>query len=173
MRNKVFNTIVITALMVLAVACNKGDGKNQAAVNNAPAPQSGQVQAPAQAPVYADDDHVVQANNLPQNAQDYVNEYFSGKTIANVIADSDDYNVILQTGERLEFDMSGEIKEIECYPEVPANVIDNRILNDVRSIDPRAKIVKIERKYGGYEVKLNTGLEINYDPGFQRMGYDD
>ncbi|MBR6489689.1 MAG: PepSY-like domain-containing protein [Muribaculaceae bacterium] len=160
MRNNVFFAIVMVAFLALSTACNRGNDTQDSS--------AGSGNSASAASVYTDDDRAVGIDQLPQKAQDYINNFFPGKTVANVRADDDEYDVFLQYGERLEFDMNGDIKEIECYPEIPSNVIDNRILNDVRSIDPQAKIVKIERKYGGYEVKLNTGMELNYDPGFQK-----
>lgn len=168
MKNRFFASIAFASLMLIAVSCNNGGG-NQ--VNNAAPAPNGQV---APAPVNGGDDHVVSTGQLPQNAQDYINKYLPGKTVASVVADNDDYNVIMQSGERLEFDLGGNIKDIEAYPEVPAAVIDERIISDVKTIDPQAKIVKIERNgYGGFEVKLSNGMEINYDVNCQRLGFDD
>lgn len=170
MKKKIFFAFVLTSLMAIAVSCNNGGG-NQ--VNNTTAAPSGQVPA-APAPVNGDDDRVVSASQLPQSAQDYINKFLPGKTIANVVADDDDINVTMQSGERLEFDLGGNIKKIEAYPELPAAVIDKRIVSDVKTIDPQAKIVKIDRNdYGGFEVKLSNGMEINYDASCQRLGFDD
>lgn len=172
MKNLFINSVLTLALLTIAGACNNGSGNQPANTVNNPvqsAPQGAQQQV-----VNGDDDKVVDAASLPQSAQEYINKYLPGKQIANVTADNDDFNVLLNSGERLEFTTTGEIKEIECAAGVPASVVEPRVIEDVKTSNPQATIVKIEKSgNGGFEVKLNNGLKINYDANFNRLGYDD
>ncbi len=113
-------------------------------------------------------------DNLHPDAKKYIDDFLPGHEIARVIVYDSEYKVWLTTGELLEFNLEGEIQEIESASGVPESVIDARVLEDVKSIDPQATIVKIEKKSdGGYEVKLDTGKEILYDVGYQKVGFDE
>ena len=88
-------------------------------------------------------------------------------------SDEDDVKVWLGTGEQLKFDLDGNFKEIECLSGLPASVINERIINDVKSINPKAYIVKIDKDSNGdFDVKLDIGVEIKYDSNFNRIAVD-
>ena len=112
--------------------------------------------------------------NLHPDAKKFIDETLPDREIARVIVDDDEFKVWLTSGELLEFDQDGAFKEIECAAGVPEAMIDGRLLQDVKSLNSQAYIVKIEKKSdAGYEVKLNTGVEIEYDAGYSRIGIDD
>lgn len=165
MRN-IFNTVVAIALLSLAVSCNIGGNQG----NDVP---SNEQTSAINAPVHGGDS-VPNLDKLPQVTKNYLDKYLPGYEIVRVIADNDDINVWLRTGEVLTFDIDGYIKEIECASGIPASVIDERILKDVKSIDPQANIVEIDKDtFGGYDVKLDNGMDINYDINCKRTGTDD
>lgn len=163
MRN-FFSAIVVIALLSLTVSCGKF-GKHGGA--------SSKGQTTAKAPVHGGDS-VANLNQLPDVAQDYIKKRLSDKDIARVGSDNDEIKVWLTTGEILEFDLDGKIKKIECPGGVPESIVEERILQDVKSIDPKASIVKIEvENDGDYEVKLDTGKEVTYDANCKRIGIDE
>jgi hypothetical protein len=78
-----------------------------------------------------------------------------------VTADFDDFEVFYQNGEKVKFDKKGNCKEVECkFSSVPPALIPDNIKLSVKQLFPQAKILKLERERGGYEVKLNNGLEL-------------
>ena len=99
-----------------------------------------------------DDDRVITYEQLPQAAQTFLKANFATKVPLLVTADWDDYTIRYESGEKIEFNKSGEWKDIECYSSI-----------------------KIERHRSVYEVKLNNGLEVEFNRNFQviDMDYDD
>lgn len=157
----IINVCVVAVLLALALSCSNGGKQAGNQAGNAVA-----VAAGTASPVNTD--------QLPKEAKDYIDKYLPGSEIVRVVADDDDVKVWLRSGELLEFDIEGKIKEIECATGVPASAIDERILKDVKSSDPQANIVEIDKDgYGGYEVKLDNGKDISYDANCKRIGLDD
>jgi len=62
-------------------------------------------------------DQPIQFNQLPANGQKFINSYFGAKKVSAVILDDDyfkkDYEVILTNGTKIEFDGSGNWKEVD------------------------------------------------------------
>ena len=60
----------------------------------------------------ADNDRPVQLNQLPQQAQTFLNSHFKGGKIAMVTTERDwlskEYNVIFANGDKIEFDSEGK-----------------------------------------------------------------
>ncbi len=84
------------------------------------------------------------------------------------------YDVIFTTGEKLEFDKSGDWTEIQCKAsEVPVQVLPAEIRSYVSSTYPDAKVLEIERDGKEYEVKLSNGWEITFDNQFRVIDIDD
>lgn len=118
--------------------------------------------------VMADNDRVITFDKLPQAAQTLLKANFANKVPVAVTADRDDYMVIYQSGEKVEFDKKGNWKELNCKTSsVPAALIPAQITNHVNATFPGATIVKIERDRRGYEVKLNNGMDIKYNKQFK------
>jgi hypothetical protein len=118
--------------------------------------------------VMADNDRVITFDKLPQAAQTLLKANFANKVPVAVTADRDDYMVIYQSGEKVEFDKKGNWKELNCKTSsVPAALIPAQITNHVNATFPGATIVKIERDRRGYEVKLNNGMDIEYNKQFK------
>ncbi|MBR1934967.1 MAG: PepSY-like domain-containing protein [Muribaculaceae bacterium] len=122
----------------------------------------------------ADNDRVITYQNLPATAQAFLKQHFPEKTPSFITADWDDFTVRYQTGEKVEFDTQGNWKDVECYgAAVPAALVPQAIDAAVKAQFPGMIIMKIERKYGGYEVKLSNGLEVKFNNAGQVMEIDD
>ena len=73
-----------------------------------------------------------------------------------------------------EFDKQGNWKEINCRTScVPTELIPEAIKSHIQATFPGSAIIKLDRNRRGYEVKLNNGLEVEYDPTFQIIDIDD
>lgn len=125
-------------------------------------------------PVMADNDRVITFDQLPAQAQTLLKEYFADKVPLIVTVDWDDYKVMYQSGEKVEFDKKGNWKELDCkVSSVPTKLIPEPIQNNVKTTFPGAVVIKLCRDRRGYDVKLNNGLELEYNKKFQVVDIDD
>lgn len=122
----------------------------------------------------ADHDQVITFNEMPEAAQALHKQYFADKVPLVVTVDWDDYTIVYESGEKVEFDKQGNWKEISCRTScVPAELIPEQIKTNIQATFPGAIVIKLDRNRRGYEVKLNNGLEVEYDPTFQVIDIDD
>ena len=111
---------------------------------------------------------------LPAPAKAQLKKHFANKVVLIATADFDDYKVMYQSGEKVEFDRRGNWKDLECMTSaVPSALIPAQIKAHVKSTFPDAAIIKIDRDYRGYEVKLSNGLELEFNKYFQLIDIDD
>ena len=123
-----------------------------------------------------DDDRMITFEQLPQAAQTFHKTHFAAKAPLLVTADWDDYTIRYESGEKVEFDRNGQWKDIECYgTKVPTAAIPEQISNYLMQNYPGKSVVKLERHRSVYEVKLNNGMEIEFNRNFQviDMDFDD
>jgi len=151
----IISIIVMTLFVTVAVSCNKTANHQhiQASKNN------DTKEIPA--------DSLVQ--NLPQLAKDFIKEFLLEKEVARVSSNESCYIVWLSSGEKMEFDLQGNFKEIEAPGGVPDTVVDERIIKDVKALNPNIFIMRMEKNSYGYVVKLSNGSEVKYDANCQRM----
>ena len=123
--------------------------------------------------VFAANDRPVTFQQLPQKAQQFINMHFSGVEFLSATVD-DDYEVYLGNGTKVEFTLQGDWKEVKCPGSaVPAAIIPTAISKYVKTNFPNTIIVKIDKKYGGYDVELNTDMELKFDKNGRFLSYDD
>ncbi len=129
--------------------------------------------------MFANDDRRITVEQLPQPAQQFIQKYFPGSIfgIAKVEKDILDksYEVKFNNGNKVEFDKKGKWTEVECdRGEVPATVVPQPIMDYVKSSYPGAKIEKIERHRGRYEVELSGkyGVELTFNKKFKLVDID-
>ena len=118
------------------------------------------------------------SSTTPASQQFYLlimlKKHFAGKTPMIITADWDDYKVVYNTGEKVEFRKNGEWKELSCTGKgVPTALIPAQIKANVKSSFPGAVIIKIDRDRDGYDVKLNNGMELEFNKRFQLVDMDD
>ena len=120
-----------------------------------------------------DDDRVITFAQLPEAAQTFLKANFATKVPLLVTADWDDFTIRYETGEKIEFNRSGEWKDIECYnSKVPAEAVPAQISSYISQNYPGKSIIKLERHRSVFEVKLNNGMEIEFNRNFQVIGMD-
>ena len=123
-------------------------------------------------------DKVIPATSLPAAAQKFIADNFPQKTISYATADRDwfstDYKVGLNDSTVVEFDSSGQWREIEngvsgvSMNFLPANA---KKLIEVRFIG--AKIKSIEKKRTMLEVELFDGRDLKFSHDGTLIGIDD
>ena len=120
-----------------------------------------------------DDDRVITFSQLPEAAQTFLKAHFGTKVPLLVTADWDDYTIRYESGEKIEFNRSGDWKDIECYnSKVPTEAVPAQISSYISQNYPGKSIIKLERHRSVYEVKLNNGLEVEFNRNFQLIGVD-
>ena len=122
----------------------------------------------------ADHDQVITFNQLPASAQEFLKQHFANKVPLVVTMDWDDYTIVYESGEKMEFDKQGNWKDIDCKTShVPSAIIPEQIKTHVRATFPGTTILKLDRNRRVYEVKLNSGFEIEYNREFKVIDMDD
>ena len=122
----------------------------------------------------ADDNRVITYDQLPQTAKTLLSQHFAKKVPLVVTMDWDEYEILYQSGEKVEFNKKGEWKSIDCrVSAVPSVLIPEQIKSHIKATFPGTTIIKLERDRRGYGVKLNNGLEVEYNTRFQVVEIDD
>lgn len=126
---------------------------------------------------HAGTDKSIRFNQLPQQAQQTVNQHFKDKKVAIVKKETDwiskSYDVIFTDGGKVEFDKNGNWTEVDCKPHaVPAFFVPAQIKTFVKTNYPNTKVSKIEKVRSGYEVELSNNVEITFDSKFQVVDVD-
>lgn len=127
-----------------------------------------------------DDEQVISASKLPTNAQSFIQTHFTGAIITRVVKDTEggtEYDVRLDNGFKLEFNKSGNWREVEGYGiEIPASFIaelPTGIPDYITANHATQTLTKIELNKASYEVELTGGLELIFDASGTFVRYDD
>ena len=128
--------------------------------------------------VSADNDRAVPFDKLPAAARDFITANFPGEKLAYAKQERDflevNYEVVMVSGIKMEFDRRGEWTSIECrYGTISKNLIPEPIRNYVEDAYKGAEYREISRDRREYEVKITYGLELTFDRYFNLMGIDD
>jgi hypothetical protein len=126
----------------------------------------------------ADNDRLIVKENLPQKAQQFIDSHFKGAKITYVKDERDflerTFEVLFADGTKVEFDRSGEWKEVDCRrASVPAAIVPAQITQYVNSNYPNVNIQQIERDRVDYELRLSNRLELTFDTKFNIIDIDD
>ena len=118
---------------------------------------------------FAFDKYTINRDELPQTAQDMLQQYFPKAKIGMIKVDKHllkktDYDVRLVNGTTIEFSNAGKWTSVDCKTkEVPEGLIPKTIRNYVHKNFKDLKIVKIEKKSSGYEIGLSDGVELKFN----------
>ena len=109
---------------------------------------------------------------------EFVTQHFPNATVQSVLPDEDDIDVILSDFTKVEFNFNYQWKKVDCEhstanPAVPATIVPEQITAYVNSSFPGTIIKKLEKKYYGWEIELNNGLEVNFNNNFKVTKIDD
>jgi predicted nucleotide-binding protein (sugar kinase/HSP70/actin superfamily) len=126
----------------------------------------------------ADNDKIINKNQLPAQAQQFINKHFAGIEISYAKEEWDNfkhsYEVRLSDGTNIEFTSKGNWDEVNCrFSEVPSAIIPQPIREYIKKNYPGAKVILIEKDRNDYEVKLSNRLELKFDKDFNIYDIDD
>ena len=112
----------------------------------------------------------VQLSSIPQNAQNFIKQHFSGIEVTFIERDWEDIEVYLANGTQVDFFPNGDWKEVKCYGNMPNSILPANVMNTVKKTYPNAAIVKIEKQFTTFQVKLNNMMELYIDSNGQLLG---
>ena len=124
--------------------------------------------------VYAANDRPVTLKELPQKAQTFIQQHFSGTEFFSAKLDDGEYEVMLKDGTKIDFTLQGDWKDVDCgMRAVPAAIIPSAISKYVKANFPNNIITKIDKNYNGYDIELETDMELKFDKSGKFMYADD
>ena len=117
----------------------------------------------------------VPLSSLPQNTQDFISKHFQNVEVTYIERDWEDIEVYLANGTQIDFFPNGEWKEVKSYGNMPTTILPANVLATVNKTYPQAAIIKIEKQFTIYEIKLNNMMELYIDGNGSLLGqqFDD
>lgn len=115
------------------------------------------------------DKYTISREELPQEAQEMLKEYFPKAKIGMIKIDrhllkKTDYDVRLVNGTTIEFNNKGKWTSVDCKSrEVPQGLVMKTIRNHVNKKYNGTKIVSVKKKSSGYEIGLSDQVILKYD----------
>ena len=109
------------------------------------------------------------ANQLPLNARNFINQYFSKPQISRIKIDtnvlgSKKYEVLLTDRTEIDFDSNGNWTEVDCKKAaVPGALVPVSVKEYVKTNFPREIITKIDRGGSGMEVELANDYSLKFN----------
>lgn len=123
------------------------------------------------------DDRPVTFAQLPAAAQAFINSNYPADKISYATVDDDlirpNYNVVLVSGVRIQFEHSGALEKISSMNGIPAELIPVQIRDYVKIHYPDAAFREYEIGRKSYEVKLSNRLELKFNRNFILVEIDD
>ena len=124
------------------------------------------------------DDTPIKAEALPSAAQKFIKSNFPSCEVLYATKDVDfasvEYTVGLTCGYVIEFNGKGEWKDIDGKGKaLPESIIPAPIRKTVEERFPGCVVTDINKERGGYEVKLNNGLEVKLNAAGVILEVDD
>lgn len=123
-------------------------------------------------------DKVIDFNQLPKAAQDFIKTYYDQNNVAYITEDSGfmskDYEVRLTDGKEIEFDSKGNWTEVDGKRDaVPADIVLTEIQEYVSKRFPNNSIVHIKKTSREYEIELSNGLDLEFNTKGRFLRIDD
>ncbi|MCZ9839668.1 PepSY-like domain-containing protein [Brachyspira hyodysenteriae] len=107
------------------------------------------------------EDMPIQANQLPQNAQNFVKTNFPNDQIVYAEQDRQSYKVELASGIEIDFDRTGNWTDVSGNNRpIPTQFIPSNILNAVKAKYPQIEVLDISKEYNSYKLKLANNREV-------------
>ena len=108
------------------------------------------------------DSYVIDRSKLPEEAQQMLSEHFPKAKISSIKIDR--HLLKLTNGTKVEFSNAGKWKSVDCKNRaVPEALVTKAIRKYVDKNHSGQKIVKIEKKASGHEIRLSDGTELKFN----------
>lgn len=119
------------------------------------------------------------ANQLPLNARNFINQYFSKPQISRIkietnVLGSKKYEVLLTDRTEIDFDSNGNWTEVDCQKAaVPGALVPASVKEYVKTNFPHEIITKIDRGRSGVEVELANDYSLKFNSKGKFVKMDD
>ncbi|MCR4825231.1 MAG: PepSY-like domain-containing protein [Bacteroidales bacterium] len=123
------------------------------------------------------DDHPIPADQLPVAAKSFIQKYFPDSAISYALVGygimRTDYEARLADGTQVEFDRKGNWTGVDAnHRALPAGIVPERVAAYIQAKFPDTGIIKITRKWFGFETELMNGVELRFNADGAFIGYD-
>ena len=127
------------------------------------------------------EDVIISVNDLPKDAQTFLDTYFTNSTIVKVEKDVDNantgafYEVTFKDGGEVDFDVTGNWVSVEAPAggQVLDELIPEPIKTYVTANYGGLRIMEISKELGGYwEVGLSSGVDLYFDGDYNFVRAD-
>lgn len=121
-----------------------------------------------------DKDEPISSNDLPTAAKAFITQYYPTATIVSTTKDKNEYEVILSEGTRIDFDKSGEWKDVDAAVgrTVPTGFYPAAIDTYIDSNFSGVGINEISKERHGYDVELTIGTDLRFSTDGSFLGFD-
>lgn len=111
---------------------------------------------------------IIPFNQLPAKAKTFIHQHFKDVKVMNVILDKDvfskDFDVNFENGTKIEFDRTGNWKEIKTLSgSVPSSLVPAKIKQYISNNYKGANIVEINKDAYKIDVELSNGVDLDFD----------
>lgn len=119
------------------------------------------------------------ANQLPLNTRNFINQYFSKPQISRIkietnVLGSKKYEVLLTDRTEIDFDSNGNWTEVDCKKAaVPSALIPASVKEYVKTNFSHEIITKIDRGGSGVEVELANDYSLKFNSKGKFIKMDD
>lgn len=107
---------------------------------------------------------------LPPNAISIIKSNYADAKVAQIEIDKnviggDEYEVILANGTKIDFNHDGSIESVKAGPngEVPLALVNDNVSKYLSANYAGQKVVEYDADSKGFEVKLSSGFELEFD----------
>ena len=113
-------------------------------------------------------EQLIQFNELPLLAQNFIQKYYNPADISYIEKDRDvlhnEYKLYLKDRTEIEFDHQGNLQSIDCHKNaVPEGIVPELITQYVALHHPNSFIAEYAIGHRHLQVELNNGLELIFD----------
>lgn len=122
------------------------------------------------------DDRPIPFKRLPDAAQKFINANFPEDKVLHALKDDDliapDYEVMMESGVKIDFNSSGKMESVSSPMGVPASIVPAQIHKYVKAHYPDAVIVEYDVDRYSHEIKLNNRMELEFNSAFNLVEVD-
>lgn len=108
-------------------------------------------------------DSIISPDSLPALAKDFLQKNFKAQ-ISLVLEDKNSYEVYLNDGTELEFDIDGSWREIEAkLTPINVDILPYHLATIVKNEFPNMLLKEVEKKINYYKIEFANGFELVID----------
>ena len=109
-------------------------------------------------------DQVIPVTSIPKAAKTFLNKYYPSIELVYAEKDRNEIDVTLANGAEVTFLNDGQWKSVDGNNQaIPTGFIPAPVLATIKKSHSGANIIKIEKDFNGFDVKLDNRVELKID----------